>query len=175
MTFPISESYHFSSPTETRMCGLVDCCKPLCKICPRSGKSSQVFAASAKPFKTTTGPIPRSMSVKNRTAPDKNCTNGSPRHAKKILYQTQHGNLRLVSEIRIPMLLWLSKFNNMTETFISHFDNFKDNQQQCRSAGSNTLTHVDSSCKFPIIRTQAVHQELQPKFYLLNTFFQSFC
>ena len=24
--------YHFSSPTENRMCGLVDCCKPLCII-----------------------------------------------------------------------------------------------------------------------------------------------
>ena len=30
ITFPVSESDHFSSPTETRMCSLADCCKPLC-------------------------------------------------------------------------------------------------------------------------------------------------
>ena len=30
ITFPIPESDHFSSPTETRICGLADCWKPLC-------------------------------------------------------------------------------------------------------------------------------------------------
>ena len=33
ITFPVSESDHFSSLTETRMCGLADCCKPLCLNC----------------------------------------------------------------------------------------------------------------------------------------------